>query len=307
MIDPRLRALAVREENSGACFGRWISATGETIASIDPATGRSLARVQCASLKEYEEIIEKACCAFQEWRLVPPPKRGEIVRLIGESLRKKTELGRLVSLEVGKIHSEGEGEVQEMIDMCDFAVGLSRQLHGLTIASERPRHRLFEQWHPLGPIGVITAFNFPVAVWAWNAAVAAVCGNTVVWKPSPETPLCAIAVQNIVNEVMKTHGYDGVFNLCVGGVEIGEAIAGDSRLPLISATGSCRMGRRIGKVVGDDDSASRSSNSAATTPRSSLPRPISTWRSRDCLRRRRNRRPTLHEFETTLSPRIDRG
>ena len=250
MIDPRLQALALREENSGACRGDWLAPKGEIIESIDPATGRPIARVQTSGVEEYERIIEKATLVFQSWRLVPPPKRGDLVRQIGDALRaKKTELGRLVSLEIGKVPSEGEGEVQEMVDICEFAVGLSRQLHGLTIASERPRHRMFEQWHPLGPIGIITAFNFPVAVWAWNAAIAAVCGDTVVWKPSPEAPLCAIAVQNIVNDVMNSQGFDGVFNLCVGGVEIGEKMAADPRLPLISATGSCRMGRQVGEVV----------------------------------------------------------
>ena len=183
--------------------------------------------------------------------MVPPPRRGEVIRQIGEALRAmKNDLGLLVTLETGKIRAEGEGEVQEMIDMCDFAVGLSRQLYGLTIASERPRHRMMEQWHPMGPIGIITAFNFPVAVWAWNAALAAVCGDTMIWKPSPETPLSAIAVQHIVNRVAEANGCTGVFNLCVGGAELGERMSADRRLPLISATGSCRMGSRVAEVVG---------------------------------------------------------
>jgi aldehyde dehydrogenase (NAD+) len=184
--------------------------------------------------------------------MIPAPRRGEIVRQLGLALRaKKKELGALVTLEMGKIRAEGEGEVQEMIDICDFAVGLSRQLYGLTMHSERPGHRMYEQWHPLGTIGIISAFNFPVAVWSWNAAIAAVCGDTMVWKPSSETPLTAIAVQNICHEVMKANGITGVFNLAVGrGATIGEKLIKDRRVPLISATGSCQMGYRIGEVVG---------------------------------------------------------
>ncbi len=184
--------------------------------------------------------------------MIPPARRGEVVRQIGLALRaQKADLGLLVTLETGKIRTEGEGEVQEMIDMCDFAVGLSRQLYGLTIASERPRHRMLEQWHPLGPLGIITAFNFPVAVWAWNAMIAAVCGDTMIWKPSPHTALTAVAVQRIVNEVARENGCEGVFQLCVGVADdIGERMLHDRRLPLISATGSCRMGRRVAEVVG---------------------------------------------------------
>jgi aldehyde dehydrogenase (NAD+) len=182
----------------------------------------------------------------------PAPKRGELVRELGDELRKfRSDLGALVSLEMGKILSEGVGEVQEMIDVADFAVGLSRQLYGLTMPSERPRHRMYEQWHPLGPIGVITAFNFPVAVWSWNALIAAVCGDTVVWKPSPETPLTALAVQKICDRVLERHGWTGVFNVLIGDVPtIGERMLNDRRLPLISATGSCAMGRRVAEVVG---------------------------------------------------------
>ncbi|HEV3165633.1 MAG TPA: aldehyde dehydrogenase family protein, partial [Isosphaeraceae bacterium] len=219
--------------------------------SLNPSTGEPIAQVTMASVRDYELVVEKACTAFQSWRMLPAPQRGEIVRQIGLALRAhKADLGLLVTLETGKIRSEGEGEVQEMIDMCDFAVGLSRQLYGLTIASERPKHRMFEQWHPLGPVGIITAFNFPVAVWAWNAAVAAVCGNTMVWKPSPETPLTAIAVQHIVNRVMLAHGWEGVFNLLIGETDdVGSAMINDRRLPLISATGSCAMGRVVGEAV----------------------------------------------------------
>ena len=204
-----------------------------------------------ASRTDYDRVVETAEAAFQNWRSLPPPARGELVRQLGAALREyKDDLGLLVTLEVGKIRSEGAGEVQEMIDMCDLAVGMSRQLYGLTIASERPRHRMFEQWHPLGPIGVITAFNFPVAVWAWNAAVAAVCGDPVVWKPSPHTPLTAIAVQHLVNRVAGAADLPGVFNLCITeGADGGQWIAADRRLPLVSATGSCAMGRSVAQTV----------------------------------------------------------
>ena len=253
MLDPTLAALGLGETNPGAFAGTRIDRPGgDERPSINPATGKPLARVTFASSEVYDRVADAATRAFPAWRAWPAPRRGEVVRQIGEELRRhKAALGRLVTLEVGKIRSEGEGEVQEMIDMADFAVGLSRQLHGLTIASERPRHRMFEQWHPLGPIGIITAFNFPVAVWAWNAALAAVSGDTMIWKPSPETPLTAIAVQNIVNRVAEANGCPGVFNLCLGEAEdVGEAMIADPRLPLISATGSCRMGRRVASVVG---------------------------------------------------------
>src|SRR5262249_36342714 len=192
-----------KESNSGVACGEGQNATGlSEIRSTNPATGDELPAVQTASAEDYQRVVARSQSAFQRWRMVPPPRRGEIVRQVGAALReRKSELGLLVTLETGKIRSEGEGEVQEMIDMCDFAVGLSRQLHGLTIASERACHRMIEQWQPLGPIGIITAFNFPVAVWAWNAMVAAVCGDTMIWKPSPLTPLCAIAVQKIVERV----------------------------------------------------------------------------------------------------------
>ena len=254
MIEPTLAALGVDEHNPGACDGSWIECRGRAERlSLNPATGQALAHVRLASIADYGRIAETARRAFESWRVRPAPARGEVVRQIGEELRRhKAALGRLVTLEVGKIRSEGEGEVQEMIDMCDFAVGLSRQLHGLTIASERPEHRMFEQWHPLGPVGIITAFNFPVAVWAWNAALAAVCGDTMIWKPSPETPLTAIAVQNIVNRVAEANDCAGVFNLCIGEADdVGEALLADARIPLISATGSCRMGRRVASVVGE--------------------------------------------------------
>jgi aldehyde dehydrogenase (NAD+) len=253
MFEDLLRGFGIGETNHGLCCGDGIGSTGDAeIHSTNPATGDPLPPVRLASIADYERVVAQAVRAFQTWRLVPPPRRGEVVRQIGAALRaRKAQLGLLVSLETGKIRSEGEGEVQEMIDMCDFAVGLSRQLYGLTIASERSRHRMFEQWQPLGPIGIITAFNFPVAVWAWNAMIAAVCGDTMIWKPSPLTPLTAIAVQDIVNDVADANGCEGVFNLCIGGTDdIGERMLVDQRLPLISATGSCRMGRRVSEVVG---------------------------------------------------------
>ncbi|MDP3767893.1 MAG: aldehyde dehydrogenase family protein, partial [Dehalococcoidia bacterium] len=196
-------------------------------------------------------IAHEAQKAFAEWRLVPAPKRGELVRQIGQALReKKDALGSLISMEMGKLKAEGDGEVQEMIDMADFAVGQSRMLYGLTMHSERPSHRMYEQWHPLGPIGVITAFNFPVAVWAWNAFIAAVCGDPVVWKPSPRTPLCAIAVQQLCNQVMERQGYAGIFSLVVTDrVELAETLVEDRRLPLISFTGSVPVGRRVAQLV----------------------------------------------------------
>ncbi len=244
--------LGLTGERSGVDAGGWVDCPGgDELVSINPATGEVLGRVRQGSVEDYDRCSDRAGKAFASWRSVPAPMRGEVIRKLGQALReKKDDLGLLVTLEAGKIRSEGLGEVQEMIDMCDFAVGLSRQLYGLTIASERPRHRMMEQWHPLGPVGIITAFNFPVAVWAWNAAVAAVCGDTMIWKPSPETPLTALAVQKIAHEVARQAGFEGVFHLCIGGAEdVGEAMIADPRLPLISATGSCRMGRRVGSVV----------------------------------------------------------
>jgi aldehyde dehydrogenase (NAD+) len=233
----------------GSHAGTWLG-TGAELVSRDPASGQVIGKILQASDTEYEEIVLRAREAFEEWRRVPAPKRGEWAKRLGEKLvQHKRALGRLVSLECGKILSEGEGEVQEMIDMADFAVGLSRQLYGLSMHSERPDHRMFEQWHPIGPVGVVTAFNFPVAVWAWNALVAGVCGNTIIWKPSEKTPLCAVAVQHLVNEVTEELGLPQISFLACGGLEIGEAMARDARLPLISATGSCRMGREVAPVV----------------------------------------------------------
>jgi len=247
-----LLRLGIGPTNPGAGTGRWLDTKGPEIVSENPASGEPLARVRQALRSDYEAVMKEALRAFESWRLVPAPRRGEMVRALGYALREsKEDLGRLVSLENGKILSEGLGEVQEMIDICDFAVGLSRQLYGLSMHSERPAHRMYEQWHPLGPVGVITAFNFPVAVWAWNAAIAAVCGDPVIWKPSHKVPLCAIAVQKICDRVMHEYDCPGVFNLVMGSVsEVGEPMLNDHRLPLISATGSTRMGKRIAEVVG---------------------------------------------------------
>lgn len=247
-----LEKLGIEEIHSGASYGTWLETGGLLVESHSPIDGALLAKVRLAVEEDYDDVVYQASKAFESWRMVPAPKRGMLVRAIGEELRKhKQELGALVTLEMGKSIQEGLGEVQEMIDIADFAVGLSRQLHGLTMHSERPLHRMYEQWHPLGLVGVITAFNFPVAVWAWNALLAVVCGDCVVWKPSDLTPLTAIAVQNICDRVMKGHGVQGVFNLVIGDVpSVGERMLHDRRLPLISATGSCGMGRRVAEVVG---------------------------------------------------------
>ncbi len=248
-----LEKLGIREENSGVFAGGWVEDThGEVIESVSPVDGKVIARIKTAGPEDYERVVESAREAFLKWRTIPAPKRGLIVREIADVLREyKEPLGKLVSYEMGKILPEGTGEVQEMIDIADFAVGLSRQLYGLTMASERPQHRMFEQWHPLGVVGIITAFNFPVAVWSWNAMIAAVCGDSMVWKPSSKTPLCAIAVQNIVHPILEKHGVSGVMNMFVGrGGSVGERFIADRRVPLISATGSCRMGRRVAEVVG---------------------------------------------------------
>ena len=243
--------LGLSDHNSGVFAGEWLEATGESTEVINPTTGTSLATVTMASAEDYDRVVESSVETFERWRRLPPPKRGDYVRRIGDALRAKADsLGALVTLEMGKIHAEGVGEVQEMIDICDFAVGLSRQLYGNTMASERPDHRMYEHWHPLGPVGVITAFNVPVAVWSWNAAIASVCGDTIVWKPSERTPLTAIAVTKIAQEVMSGSGFEGVFNLAVGdGKTVGSRMSADSRLPLISATGSCNMGKIVGPAV----------------------------------------------------------
>ncbi len=246
-----LEALEIEPLNSGACGSEWLATlSGGEIESFNPSDGSAIAKIQVAGPREYDQVVRQAAAMFPSWRMIPAPRRGEIVREIGNELRRfKAELGALVSIEMGKILAEGQGEVQEMIDMADFAVGLSRQLYGLTMHSERPGHRMYEQWHPLGVIGVISAFNFPVAVWAWNAMIAAVCGDCVVWKPSSQTPLCAIAVQKICNRVFERHGVRGVFNLVIGR-EVGERMLEDRRLPLISFTGSSQVGIHVAEVVG---------------------------------------------------------
>jgi aldehyde dehydrogenase (NAD+) len=247
-----LEKLHIEPVNSGACYGEWIAnPSGDEFASINPSTGELLAKILSAGPADYECVVSHAQQAFLDWRMVPAPKRGELVREIGNELRAhKSDLGALVTLEMGKILAEGMGEVQEMIDIADFAVGLSRQLYGLSMHSERPAHRMFEQWHPLGIVGVISAFNFPVAVWSWNAMIAAVCGDCVLWRPSPETPLTAIAVQKICNRVMEANGLIGVFNLVVDrGTSIGEMLIQDRRIPLVSFTGSTKVGRHVGEAV----------------------------------------------------------
>ena len=249
-----LKKLQIEPLNPGACTGPggWIAEPeGHKLTSFNPTTGEAIATVMLCSPAAYDRVATAAAGAFRTWREAPAPKRGELVRDLGEALRElKEPLGDLVSLEMGKIRAEGHGEVQEMIDICDFATGLSRQLYGLTIASERPGHRMMEQWHPLGPIGVISAFNFPVAVWSWNAAIAAVCGDTVIWKPAEPAPLTAIAVQHIANRVMADHGLSGIFTLTAGpGRTVGEAMLNDARLPMVSFTGSTAIGRHVAGAV----------------------------------------------------------
>jgi aldehyde dehydrogenase (NAD+) len=244
--------LHIEPANSGACYGDWLpNPSGPELISYNPSTEEPLAKIRTAGPADYECVVARASEAFLDWRMVPAPKRGEIVREIADELRAhKAELGALVSLEMGKILAEGLGEVQEMIDIADFAVGLSRQLYGLTMHSERPGHRMYEQWHPLGIVGVISAFNFPVAVWSWNAMIAAVCGDCVLWRPSSETPLAAIAVQKICNRVLDRHGLKGVFSLLIGPSKpIGESLIQDPRIPLVSFTGSTEVGRHVAEVV----------------------------------------------------------
>lgn len=247
-----LNRLNIQALNTGVATGNnWLATKGEVIESFSPVDGKLIASVTSADDACYNQVIETAKKAFAEWRLWPAPKRGEIVRQIGDALRtNKDSLGRLVSYEMGKSLQEGWGEVQEMIDICDFAVGLSRQLYGLTMHSERPTHRMYEQWHPLGITGIISAFNFPVAVWSWNAALAWICGNVCIWKPSEKTPLCAVAVQKIVNDVFaKNNVPEGVNNLLLGGGAIGAKLCDDANVALISATGSTRMGKLVNTAV----------------------------------------------------------
>ncbi|MDX1642402.1 MAG: aldehyde dehydrogenase family protein [Balneolaceae bacterium] len=249
-----LSTLGIEHENSGTSTGQdfYKDDSAEMITSYTPSDGSEVASVFETTRSQYDLVVKKSQEAFKEWRMTPAPQRGEIVRQIGEELRKyKEPLGKLVSYEMGKIYQEGLGEVQEMIDICDFAVGQSRMLYGKTMHSERPQHRMYEQWHPLGPVGVISAFNFPVAVYSWNAMIAAVCGDTVIWKGSEKTPLCGVAVQKIIGKVLKRNGVpEGVFSLITGGREVGEWMTTDERVPLISATGSIRMGKQVAQTVG---------------------------------------------------------
>jgi aldehyde dehydrogenase (NAD+) len=249
-----LDQLAIGQENSGTSTGtQWIPSSGKKLSSFSPVDGKLIATVTITEREGYEIVVKKAQTAFKEWREWPAPRRGEIVRQIGDALRaNKDPLGKLVSFEMGKSLQEGLGEVQEMIDICDFAVGLSRQLHGLTMHSERPRHRMYEQWHPLGIVGIISAFNFPVAVWSWNAMLAWVCGDVCIWKSSEKTPLCAVACQQVVEKVfVKNNVPEGVSGLITGARETGEWLVNDTRVPLISATGSTRMGKMVGTAVAE--------------------------------------------------------
>jgi aldehyde dehydrogenase (NAD+) len=252
-IQEILSQLGIQEINNGASTGgKWFKTRGERLDSYSPVDGRLIASVNSATEVDYEAVILKAQEAFKTWRQVPAPKRGEVVRQLAERIRfYKEPLGKLVSYEMGKSLQEGLGEVQEMIDICDFAVGLSRQLYGLTMHSERPGHRMYEQYHPLGIVGIISAFNFPVAVWNWNTALAWVCGDVCVWKPSEKTPITALACQQITREVFDANGVpEGVSGLVIGGAEIGKLMAEDTRVPLVSATGSTRMGKSVGAAVG---------------------------------------------------------
>jgi len=246
-----LEELGIKARNSGTCTGQWSSDSNNYITSYTPVDGSPIAQVSVTTAEEYEVVVARAEAAFLEWRLMPAPKRGEIVRQYGDVLRQhKDALGKLVSYEMGKSLQEGWGEVQEMIDICDFAVGLSRQLYGLSMHSERPFHRMYEQWHPLGVVGVISAFNFPVAVWSWNAMIAMVCGDVVIWKPSEKAPLCGVACQYLFNKVLEANKLpDGISAIVVGDYKVGEWMTHDTRLPLISATGSIRMGKIVGTAV----------------------------------------------------------
>jgi aldehyde dehydrogenase (NAD+) len=249
-----LKALGISSLNHGTSTGlqSYGSDTNELITSTTPIDGKVIGKVTVTTAEEYEKVITTAQEAFKVWKMVPAPKRGEVVRQIGDELRNhKENLGRLVTYEMGKIYQEGLGEVQEMIDICDFAVGLSRQLYGFTMHSERPRHRMYDQYHPLGPVAVISAFNFPVAVWSWNAMLAAVCGDVIIWKASEKTPLTAVACQNIIQKVLRDNDVpEGVFSMITGGRVVGEMMTTDSRIALVSATGSIPMGKKVAQVVG---------------------------------------------------------
>jgi len=250
-IKEALEQLGVKDINEGTSTGSNHFSNGELIESFSPVDGQLIAKVKSSTKEDYEKAMSAATEAFKTWRVMPAPQRGEIVRQFGEKLREKKEaLGKLVSYEMGKSYQEGLGEVQEMIDICDFAVGLSRQLHGLTMHSERPGHRMYEQYHPLGVVGIISAFNFPVAVWSWNTALAWICGDTCIWKPSEKTPVCGVACQNIIAEVLKENNLpEGISCLINGDYRVGEMMTKDTRVPLVSATGSTRMGKIVAKEV----------------------------------------------------------
>jgi aldehyde dehydrogenase (NAD+) len=250
-----LDRFGIKPVNNGVCTGTvWFETEGEILASFSPTDNKEIAKIKNATVKDYETVVKKAEAAFKIWRQIPAPRRGEVVRQIGLALREaKEDLGFLVSLEMGKIYQEGMGEVQEMIDICDFAVGQSRLLNGFTMHSERRDHRIYDQYHPLGIIGLITSFNFPVAVWAWNSMLAAICGDVVIWKPSSKTPLCAIATQNIIADVLKKNNLpEGIFNMIIAKSSVlGDNFVADKRIPLFSITGSTRVGKRAGAIIGE--------------------------------------------------------
>lgn len=250
-IEKALRELGIKDINEGTSTGSNNFSNGTILESCSPVDGQLIAKVKTTTKEDYEKAMEAAAKAYKTWRVMPAPRRGDIVRQFGDKLRAHKEaLGKLVSYEMGKSYQEGLGEVQEMIDICDFAVGLSRQLHGLTMHSERPGHRMYEQYHPLGVVGIISAFNFPVAVWSWNAALAWICGDVCVWKPSEKTPLCGVACQNIIAEVLKTNNLpEGISCLINGDYKVGEFMTKDTRIPLVSATGSTRMGKIVAQEV----------------------------------------------------------
>jgi len=272
-----LKSLGIKDINNGCATGKNYFASGDVIESYSPVDGKLIAKVKVASESDYEKVVQVASEAFKVWRNIPAPKRGEIVRQYGEKLRaKKNDLGKLVSYEMGKSLQEGLGEVQEMIDICDFAVGVSRQLYGLTMHSERENHRMYEQWHPLGIVGIISAFNFPVAVWNWNTALAWICGDVCIWKPSSKVPLCAVACHNIWNEVAAENNIpEGVSCLLVSPGSIGEKMCEDGRVPLVSATGSTRVGRIVGTKVASRFGRSilelGGNNAVIITPNADLP------------------------------------
>jgi aldehyde dehydrogenase (NAD+) len=253
MKEEIFEALGLRSEMMGASAGGFLSTEGDSWESRSPVDGSLLGCVKLATTSDYHKVMGKTLDVFDAWRMAPAPQRGDIVRQMANALRENQQaLGRLVSLEMGKIEAEGIGEVQEMIDIADFAVGLSRQLCGQTFKSERPLHAMQEQWHPIGCVGIISAFNFPVAVWSWNAFLSAVCGNVMIWKPSLKTPYTALAVQTLMDQVLEKNGFSGVMSLVIGhDAEVGETLIRDRRIPLVSATGSCRMGRHVGGVVAE--------------------------------------------------------